>query len=123
MFKVLFMYKISHIINGLFLAISLSGCVHLGQYTNSSNGKAQWDFDHQVQYRLTELGKKYYQLEVVPNNKVSFDRLSSFLIRKSYSICGSYKYKLEMIKGIEGYNDKLARPHYIFSSLTANVEC
>jgi hypothetical protein len=117
------MYKILHVISGLFLAIILSGCAHLGQSTNSSNGKAQWDFDHQVQYRQTQLADNYYQLEVIPNNNVSFDRLASFLIRKSYSLCGSYKYKLEMIKGIEGYNDKLARPHYIFSSLTANVEC
>jgi hypothetical protein len=54
---------------------------------------------------------------------VPFERLASFLIRKSYSLCGNYHYKLEMIKGIEEFNDKEAMPHYIFPSLTAKVEC
>jgi len=117
------MLKINRAIFSVVFILFFGGCSHLSHKENTSNGTLQWDFDHQVQYRKTQLEESLYLLEVVPNNEVSFDRLASFIIRKSYSLCGGYTYKLEMLKGIEEYNDKFARPHYIFPSLTARVEC
>ena len=107
----------------LLLSLSLSACANLKTPTAHNNGATQWDFDHGVQYRQTNLARKHYQLEVIPNKKVSFDRLSVFLLRKSYRLCGNYHYKLELIQGIEGFDDKHAMPNYIFPSLIAKIEC
>lgn len=86
-------------------------------------GAAQWDFDHQVQFRQTEMANNSYQLEIIPNNKVTFTRISAFLLRKSYQLCRQYPYQLEILQGIEGFDDKRAMPNYIFPSLVAKVEC
>lgn len=117
------MCKAIKVVISVVLFTLISGCTSLNELKTSRSGTAEWDFDHNVQFRQTKLAEKKFQLEVVPNNNVPFERLASFLIRKSYSLCGGYHYKLEMIKGIEEFNDKLAMPHYIFSSLTAKVEC
>ena len=112
-----------------YLTIMLSCCIILGACTNVStkeannNGAAQWDFDHQLQFRQTTLENNSYQLEIIPNNRVSFERSATFLLRKSYRLCGSYHYKLEILRGIEGFDDKRAMPNYIFPSLIAKVEC
>jgi hypothetical protein len=101
----------------------LMGCTNAeSARVNHSNG-IQWDFDHQIQFIKTPLSERSYQLEMIPNSKVKFDRLASFLLRKSYDICGHYHYKLEIIQGIEGFDDKRAMPNYIFPSLIASVEC
>ncbi len=89
----------------------------------TNNSITQWDFDHQVQFIQTNLTKNSYLLEIIPNNKINFERLATFLLRKSYSLCGSYHYKLEMAQGIEGFDSKRAMPSYIFPSLIAKVEC
>lgn len=105
--------------------LGLTGCV---SPTNSSmqvddyNG-SEWDFDHKLQFKKVALDENRYKLEVMPNHNVPFERLASFLLRKSYRLCGGYSYKIEMLKGIEGYDDKLAMPNYIFPPLTAIVEC
>lgn len=107
----------------LLLGLMLTSCAnHYSQKARNSDA-AQWDFDHDVQFIQTQLSHRLFQLEVIPNNKVSFERLSVFLIRKSYHLCKSYHYKLEMIQGIEGFDDKRAMPNYIFPSLIAKVEC
>ena len=100
------------------------------QITGCSNAKGiertqgiQWDFDHRVQFIQTQLANDNFQLEIIPNNKVGFGQLAKFLLRKSYSLCGHYHYKLEMIQGIENFDDKRAMPNYIFPSLMAKVEC
>lgn len=103
--------------------IALNGCAYLKNTETSSDRVIQWDFDHHVQYTQTKLSKQYYQLEIIPNSKVPFERLASFLIRKSYSLCGGYHYKLEMIKGIEEFNDQFVMKNYIFPSLTAKIKC
>ncbi|MCW8865927.1 MAG: hypothetical protein OQK22_13620 [Colwellia sp.] len=105
------------------LSVTVTGCVNVETTSANSNGATQWDFDHNVQFKQIKLAKDHFQLEVITNSKVSFDRLATFLIRKSYSICGSYHYKLEMIQGIESFDDKRAMPNYIFPSLIAKVEC
>jgi len=113
----------SHVTATLILSLSLSACANINTQNASNNGAAQWDFDHHVQFKQTQLANKHFQLEIIPNNKINFERLATFLIRKSYRLCGSYHYKLEMIRGIEGFDDKRAMPNYIFPSLMAEVEC
>jgi len=88
-------------------------------------GKAQseWDFDHKLQFKRTQFDDSHYQLEVISNNKVNFERLSAFLLRRSYLICGSYGYKLELIKGVESFDFPRASPNLIMPNLTAKLEC
>jgi len=117
------MHTKSHFTATLILSLALTGCANLDSQKANNNGAAQWDFDHHVQFRQTQSANKHFQLEVIPNNKVSFERLATFLIRKSYSLCGSYHYKLEMIQGIESFDDKRAMPNYIFPSLIAKIDC
>jgi len=76
-----------------------------------------------VQFIQTKLAKNSYQLEIIPSSKVNFERLATFLLRKSYRICQHYHYKLEIVQGIEGFDDRFAMPNYIFPSLIAKVEC
>jgi len=118
-----FMNKIIQIFTVIFLSIGLNACANISPNKSNSNSVTQWDFDHQVQFIQTQLTERHFQLEIIPNHQVSFERLAGFLIRKSYRLCGGYHYKLEMIKGIENFDDKRAMPNYIFPSLTAKVEC
>ena len=84
---------------------------------------SEWDFDHNLQFKKTKFDDHHYQLEVIPNNKVSFERLSVFLLRRSYLICQGYGYKLELIKGVESFDHFRASPNLIMPNLTANLEC
>ena len=102
--------------------IILSGCaaqneVPLGQVESA------WDFDHKVQFYKTKLDENHYRLEVVTSNKANFQRLSAFLLRKSYLICGGYGYTLTPIKGVESFDYKRASPHLIRANLVAKIEC
>ena len=102
----------------LFLAACAgSSQVHLGQV------QTEWDFDHSIQFKQTRLAYKHFKLEVIPNDETDFERLAAFLLRKSYNLCGGYHYKMEMIQGIESFDDKRAMPNYIFPSLIAKIKC
>ncbi len=91
---------------------------------NQSKGyQSQWDFDHKLQFRKTKIDDHNYHLEIIPNDKIKFNRLATFLIRYSYKICGNYGYQVEILSGVEGFIDKKASPNYIQGSLIANVEC
>jgi len=103
------------------LCNSLIACSNLND--KNQKNSTQWDFDHHVQFIQTQLKKNSFQLEVIPNNNVKFKQLATFLLRKSYKLCGSYHYKIEIIQGIEGFDDKRAMPNYITPSLIAKVEC
>jgi len=85
--------------------------------------QSDWDFDHELQFKTTKFADNYYQLEVIANNKNGFQRLSAFLLRQSYSICGTYGYKLELITGVESFDYPRASPNLIRSNLTAKLEC
>jgi len=85
--------------------------------------KTKWDFDHQVSFKRTQFDETYYQLEVTSNNKGNFERLSAFLLRQSYLICGQYGYKLELIKGVESFDFPRASPNLIMPNLTAKLQC
>ncbi|KGJ94535.1 hypothetical protein [Colwellia psychrerythraea] len=105
-----------------FSLLYLSACagpssVVLGQ------AQTEWDFDHQLQFKKTQFDEFNYQLEVIPNNNVSFERLSVFLLRRGYLICGRYGYKLELITGVESFDHFRASPNMIMPNLTAKLEC
>ena len=117
------MLKIINIIIVLSFCITLFACSVFDTKKSLNSGTTQWDFDHSVQFRQTKLAINHYQLEIIPSNKVKFERLATFLLRKSYRLCGGYHYKIEMIQGIEGFDDKRAMPNYISPSLIAKIKC
>jgi hypothetical protein len=82
-----------------------------------------WDFDHNVQFAQKPLGNNKYYLEVRTNGKTKFSKLATFLLRKSYQLCHSYGFKIEVLEGIEEYEERVAFPHLLMGSLAANVEC
>ena len=88
-----------------------------------ASSRAQWDFDHKVQFIQSKIEDNIYQLEIIPTNRTKFRQLSAFLLRKSLELCGGYQYKIQLIQGIEGVDDKRAMPNYITRSLIAKVEC
>lgn len=100
----------------------LSSCAGPSQVV-LGQAQSEWDFDHQLQFKKTQFDDSHYQLEVIPNNKVSFERLSAFLLRRSYLICGMYGYKLELITGVESFDYPRASPNLIMPNLTAKLEC
>lgn len=117
------MLQITNVVTILLFCLSLSACSSFGTKTSLNGGAVQWDFDHSVQFRQTKLSPNNYQLEIIPNNKVKFERLTVFLLRKSHEICGSYHYKIEIVQGVEGFDDKRIMPNYITPSLIAKLEC
>jgi hypothetical protein len=117
------MSKLSYVLTTLCFSITLSACSATNSQTALNNGATQWDFDHNLQFRYTKLSTIAYQLEVIPNGRVKFDRLAAFLLRKSFIICASYNYNIEIIQGIEGFDDKRAMPNYITPSLIAKIKC
>jgi hypothetical protein len=117
------MKRIIHILLLLLGYFSISACTNLGTKQENHNDITQWDFDHHVHFTQTHLAENYFQLKIIPTNKVGFELLATFLLRQSYSLCQHYHYKLEIIQGIEGFDDKRAMPNYIHPSLIAKVEC
>ena len=117
------MKKVIYIFIHVFLLLSMTACTNLNNIKANTDGDAQWDFDHHVQFTQTQLAKNYYQLEIIPNNKIDFSQQATFLLRQSYSLCLHYHYTLEIIQGIEGFDDKRAMPNYIFPSLIAKITC
>jgi hypothetical protein len=110
------MLKINRLLLLGLLTAGVVGC------SNTPNGQ-QWDFDHEVQFTQTELSPHHYELTVMQSNKVPFAKLATFLLRRSLILCGEYGYKLEVIKGVEGFDDKFSSPNFIRSNLSANLEC
>jgi hypothetical protein len=87
------------------------------------NGASQWDFDHKIQYKKTQLSDNKYHLQVIPKLDTHFSKLATFMMRESYSICGTYGFKIEVLKGIEKVTDRQSFPNLIMPSLSANIEC
>lgn len=103
--------------------LSLTSCAQSENNLPLGTAMSEWDFDHHVQFKKTKFDEHNYQLEVIPNSKVNFERLSVFLLRRSYLICGGYGYKLELITGIESFDHFRASPNMIMPNLTAKIEC
>lgn len=89
----------------------------------SNKETLQWDFDHGVQYSQNQVTERQYQLKVFANDKTPFHKLSTFLIRQALKVCGQYGYKLEILSGVEGIDDRRVSPNYIQPSLKATLEC
>lgn len=90
---------------------------------NSKANRSQYDFDHGVFFEKEELGDNRFHILVRSDEKVPFNRLATFLIRKALQTCKSYGFKLEVLGGVEEYDDRLAHPNLIIPSLSANLEC
>ena len=117
------MLTITNVTAILTLCVALSSCINLNTKEVYNPESAQWDFDHHVQFIQTKLKRNYFKLEIIPNNKVNFEQLAMFLLRKSYSLCGSYHYKIEVIQGVEDFDDKRVMPNYIAPALIAKIAC
>ncbi|QOL25876.1 hypothetical protein LP316_00730 [Thalassotalea sp. LPB0316] len=107
----------------LVLGVACGLLTACSQTPESSNGQSQWDFDHKVQFKQTKISENTYHIVVIPNSKVRFEQLSTFLIRRSLEVCNSYGFKLEVLAGVESFTDRKANANKIFSSLAANLEC
>jgi len=101
------------------LCFALSACSNI----TSKNGAAQWDFDHSIQFKQTMLSEDKYHLQVIPKSDTHFSKLATFMMRRSYEICGTYGFKIEVLKGIEKFTDRQSFPNLIMPSLSVNIEC
>ena len=90
---------------------------------DENNSAAQWDFEHHIKFRQTQLNDNTYSLELLRNNDTSFEQLATFLMRQSYTLCGDYGFKIEVLEGVEGIYDRVNSPHYIFGALKAKIQC
>jgi len=105
---------------GLLLALALTACA---SNTPTKNGASQWDFDHRVQFKQTDLTAGKHHLQVIAKQDTEFSKLATFLMRQSLRICKSYGFKIEVLEGVERFDDKLSFPNMIMPSLSANIEC
>lgn len=99
--------------------ISLSACSNI----DTENGASQWDFDHNIQFKQTKLVENKYHLQVIPKSDTHFSKLATFMMRRSYEICGTYGFTIEVLKGVEKFTDRQSFPNLIMPSLSANIEC
>tara|TARA_R110000787_G_scaffold175574_3_gene287960 strand:- start:1548 stop:1889 length:342 start_codon:yes stop_codon:yes gene_type:complete len=104
----------------LVLALALTAC---SNYIETPNGASQWDFDHQIQFKQTDLKDGKHHLQVIAKQNTEFSKLATFLMRQSLRICKSYGFKIEVLEGVERFDDKLSFPNMIMPSLSANIEC
>ncbi len=104
----------------LLLIVLVTGCA---QNIESSSGASQWDFDHQVQFKQTELSDDRHHIQVISKQDTEFSMLATFLMRRALMVCKSYGFKIEVLKGVERFDDKLSFPNMIMPSLSANIEC
>ena len=105
------------------LSFVLSSCAIKSDHVLQSTGGSQWDFDHQVQYKQTQIAENSYQLEVISGHRVKFETLSAFLLRRGYLICGNYGYKIEVLNGVQSYDHFKASPNLIMPNLSAKLDC
>ena len=100
-------------------SILLSGCAQ----TLSDENVSEWDFDHHVRFEQTKLSDTRYFVRVLRFDNTHFGQLATFLLRQSFKLCQGYGYSIEVLDGVELFDDKKARPNWIPPSLAANVEC
>ena len=104
------------------LSLFLFGCAQMSNENGSTDGKS-WDFDHEIQFDQQKVGENTYFLRVRSTSKTRFSSLATFLVRKSFNLCKNYGFKIEVLDGVETYNDERYIKSFIPSSLEANVEC
>jgi len=107
----------------IIFTLFISGCAQItGLESVTSDGKS-WDFDHQVQYDQYKINDNEYTLLIRSTNRTRFSMLSAFLVRQSFLLCEGYGYKIEVLEGVETYNDEKYIKNYIPASLKAKIEC
>lgn len=99
---------------------SLCGCKTVPNYVFDEE---TYDFDHGVRFNQTKLEEGKYLISVRSDYKTRFNRMSSFIMRQSYMLCGGYDFKLQVKSGISYINERQATPNYQFPDLVANLEC
>lgn len=104
------------------LTLFIFGCSQTTNEDGLHEGKA-WDFDHQVQFDQQKLDDNKYFVRVRSTSRTRFSTLATFLVRQSLTVCKSYGFKIEILDGVESYNEEKYYDSYIASSLEANIEC
>ncbi|NMP32078.1 hypothetical protein HII17_10905 [Thalassotalea sp. M1531] len=105
------------------LSVLLSTSVQICAQANATESNFETDLDHRVQFKLTKLDGKSYQMEVARLGGVKFDRMNLFATRKAKKICGSLGFSIRYLEGVEGYDDRKFNPNYIFPSLKVKITC
>lgn len=108
----------TRILTFLLMGMLLGCTAHSGK-----NPSTQWDFDHNIVFEQKLIKPDFYYLKVHSTNKTHFSTLATFLMRRSLQLCKSYGFKIEVLQGVEGFNDSEALPNLIMGSLAANIEC
>lgn len=105
------------------ILVFISGCTQvMAEKAEGIDGEA-WDFDHKVKFHQIKKSENLYNLTIRSTSKTRFSTISTFLVRKSFDLCKGYGFKIEILKGIETYNDEKYIKSYIPASLEANIEC
>jgi hypothetical protein len=98
-------------------------CLQITSCNSNRDISANWDFDHNLKFEQKILPEKMYKVTIHRKKGTRFPQISAFLIRHAYSLCQSYGYKIEILSGVEGFNDKIVAKSYIQPSLQAKIEC
>lgn len=107
----------------LMFCFVIAGCAQIFDDNSEAAEGKSWDLDHQVQFEQYKISDNLYNLRIRSTNKTRFSRLSAFLVRQSFKICKNYGFKIEIVDGVETYNDEKYIKSYIPASLEANIEC
>lgn len=91
--------------------------------TDKSARTSEWDFDHHVRFEQKVLSNNSYQVTVLRNNDTHFAQLSMFILRHAKAICSGERYQLEILQGIEDFDDQRIAQSYIQPSMIANITC
>jgi hypothetical protein len=105
------------------IALALCCIFILGACSQKSALNRSYDFDHNVNFEQKKLDNGQFFINVISNDKTGFNRLATFLLRHSYTLCGSYDFKIEVLNGIEQVDERRVSPSYIQPNLSANIEC
>lgn len=94
--------------------------------TKSAKVASEWDFDHHVRFEqkiLNSNDTNSYLVVVQRDPKTHFAQLSMFLLRHAKTICKGHGYKIEILEGVEDFDDHRIAQSYIQPSLKAKIEC
>jgi len=105
------------------LVFFISGCAQIFDDKRSVVDGTIWDFDHSVQFEQHKNSDNSYSLTIRSTSKTRFSSLATFLVRQSFKLCRNYGFKIEVLDGVESYNDERYITSFIPASLQANIEC
>ncbi|REL28047.1 hypothetical protein DXX93_16750 [Thalassotalea euphylliae] len=107
----------------LYFCVMSAFALSMQAHAQDQKGQFETDFDHRVQFKLVKQTDKQYHLEVARLGGVSFERMNLFTTRKAKRICGDMGYSIKYLEGVESFDDRNAKPNYIFPSLTVEISC